>query len=342
MKKGWLMLFVAATLLSGCGKQDEMEVKNEITIASYDATNTASDYVRRGNLDGRETVTLRLQASQEQEYFFEIPGLLIEKVYVTVGDEVKEGQLLAEAANEDIKKLASESSIAVTAIEEGIAYQTRMLSLEKQKKEYNEDKKQTNLDAISRHTLEIEKLNNELSVAKREAGEWAKELKKTQIYATEAGIVSYVGVFGNGITSDEKMPFVKVQQEDCGFAGVLQGEHDLAIGQKISLSIDGVEYPATIQMVNLKEGETELLAVPDEYIDTTQVTTAEYVWSREPLNQVLYVPTEAIVTVQGEHYVYVYDENGFPDPVKVRIGKMGPKYTNIEAGVKEGDLVELF
>lgn len=40
--------------------------------------------------------------------------------------------------------------------------------------------------------------------------------------------------------------------------------------------------------------------------------------------------------------MYVYDENGFPDPVNVLVGKIGSKYTSITEGVMEGELVELF
>ena len=50
----------------------------------------------------------------------------------------------------------------------------------------------------------------------------------------------------------------------------------------------------------------------------------------------------------SNEYIYlkedgnVYDENGFPDPVKIVVGKMGAKYTSIDDGIKEGELVELF
>lgn len=343
MKKGWIMLLIATSFISGCGlREQEVEVKNEITIVSYDAANTASDYVRRGDLDGREYVTLNLKASQENEYYFSVSGKLIEKVYVNVGEMVTAGQLLAETENEDIRKRAKESRIEVASIQEGIDYNTRMLELEKQKKEYNKDKKQTNLDAISRYILEIEKLSSQLSIAQKEANEWENELLKTQIYANEDGVVSCVGVYGNGAVSDEKMPFFKVRKEENVFGGTIKGEHELEVGQQIAITIAGIEYSATIQSVNKMENAMDITVTPNEYIDMTDITLAEYVWSREPLNDVLYVPTDAIVTVKGEYYVYVYDEKGFPDPVKVTIGKIGPKYTNIESGVKEGDLVELF
>ena len=55
----WILF---SALAAGCGQQEE-EVKNQITIASYDAANTAAEYVKRGNLDAGETVFLSLQST---------------------------------------------------------------------------------------------------------------------------------------------------------------------------------------------------------------------------------------------------------------------------------------
>lgn len=345
MKRKYILeaaVICVSLLLCGCGMQKEEEVKNQITIASYDAVNTASEYVKRGDLDESETIFLKLESSQTKEYSFSKSGLLIEKVYVEEGDSVKNGMLLAETENEEIKMNLSKCRTQQASIEENITHYTALLKAAKEKKEDNPDKRKTNLDEISRYELKLAELSESMEVAHKKTTEWQEALKKTQIYADMDGSVEYVGTYGNGIVSDEKMVFIRLGTENEVFSGSVEGEQDFTEGQQISLMIGEGVYNAQIVFVDVSENATMIRAAIEEYVDLTDITYAEFIWNEEHLKDVLYVPTEAVVTVSGEHYVYVYDEKGLPDPKKVEVGKMGSKYTSIVSGLNEGELVELF
>lgn len=334
-------MLLMGLLLAGCGEREE-EVKNQITIASYDAANTASEYVKKGNLNMGETAFLTLESSETTEYFFGESGLLIEKVYVTEGDEVNKGTLLAEAENENVKMNLKKAETEVESILENIAHYTSLLKTAKEK---NVDKKEDeihNLDQISRYELKLAELNDNLIVAQKKSEEWKRQLEKTQIYAGVDGCIEHVGAHENGATSSEKIAFIKMGTTEQVFVGTIRGAETFTEGEKIEVMIDGSAYEASILTVEKTDDETQISVTVDEYVDLTGVSYAEFMWNEEHLEDVLYVPTEAVVTVNGEQYVYVYDEKGFPDPVKVSIGKMGSKYTSIENGVKEGELVELF
>ena len=204
-------------------------------------------------------------------------------------------------------------------------------------------------------------MNDSLAVAHQKAAECSKLLAQTQIYADMDGCIEYVGEYGNGLTSDERMAFIKMGAEDEVFSGAIAGRQEFTSGEEIEIRIGESMYPAEIVSVEYVADQNEeyddssmdmdddtenvstfIQVVTKEYVDLTNISFAEFVWNEEYLEDVLYVPTEAVVTVDGEHYVYVYDENGFPDPVKIIVGKMGAKYTSIEDGIKEGELVELF
>lgn len=334
-------ILLTALLLAGCGEKEE-EIKNQITIASYDAANTASEYVKKGDLDTGETAILMLESSENIEYAFGKSELLIEKVYVAEGDEVTKGTLLAEVDNETIKMNLKKAENENASLVENIAHYTSLLKMAKEKNMDKQEEEIKNLDQISRYELKIAELNDDLIISQKKTTEWKEQLAKTQIYAGMDGCVEYVGEYGNGITSDEKMPFIKLGTTDQVFAGGIKGETDFSEGQKIEITINESRYEASIVSVEIMDEETILRVVPNEYVDLTGVSFAEFIWNEEHLEDVLYVPTEAVVTVGGEHYVYVYDENGFPNPVKVIVGKMGSKYTSIASGVMEGELVELF
>lgn len=338
-------LLFALAFNAGCGQKEE-EVKNQITIASYDAANTAAEYVKRGDLDTGETAFLSLQSSEIKEYAFKVSGLLIEKVYVAEGDVVQKGTLLAETENADLKMNVTKNETEIASITENIAHYSSLLETAKEKKSDNPDKPKTNLDEISRYELKLAELNDSLNVAHQKAAECKKLLDQTQIYADMDGCIEYVGEYGNGLTSDERMSFIKMGTTDEVFVGTIEGKQEFVPGQEIEILIGESMYPAEIVVVEYSDDSTEtttsIQVVTKEYVDLTGITFAEFVWNEEYLEDVLYVPTEAVVTVNGEHYVYVYDENGFPDPVKIIVGKKGAKYTSIEDGIKEGELVGLF
>lgn len=343
MKRNYpiVSLLLTGLLLAGCAEREE-EVRNQITIASYDAANTASEYVKRGNLDVGETVFLTLESSETTEYFFGESGLLIKKVYVEEGDEVVKDTLLAEAENESIKMNLEKAETETESVLENIAHYTSLLESAKEKNVDKEEEEIHNLDQISRYELKLAELNDDLIIAQKKSEEWKSKLAKTQIYAGMDGYVEYVGVHENGATSSEKIPFIKLGTAKQVFAGTIRETEGVTEGEKIEVLIDGSTYDALILSTEKKEDATQIHVTVDEYVDLTEVSYAELTWNEEHLEDVLYVPTEAVVTIKGAYYVYVYDEKGFPDPVKVTIGKMGSKYTSIEEGLTEGQLVELF
>lgn len=344
MPRSYIMraaVLLAAIFCSGCGTQKEA-VKNQYTIASYEASNTTSEYVKRGDLNLSETIFLTLESLEEVEYSFARSGLLIEKVYVLEGDEVTEGTLLAEADNDALKADLKKAEIEKTEIEETISYYTSLLEAEKEKNAKKKEEEIHNLDQISRYELKLQELNDDLIICMEKAGEYQDELLKTQIRAGMDGCVEYVGKYGNGITTDEKIPFIRMGTKDQVFTGSIKGGSGMEQGTEIEITINGIRYDAVVVSVKEEGEETAIGVSLKEYVDLTDVTYAEFSWSEEELKNVLYVPTDAIVTVDGQSYVYVYDESGFPDPVKVTIGKKGLGYTSIESGVSEGDLVERF
>lgn len=342
MKRKYMLgaICLSALLFIGCGEKEET-VKNQITIPSYDAVNTACE-VKRGDLDTGETIPLLLSPSETMEYFFGKSGLLIEKVYVLEGDKVTKGTLLAEADNEDIKMNLKQAEIDYASIMENITYYTSLLEAAQQKNVNKPEEEIHNLDQISRYQLKLAALGEESLTAQQKIEEWKSKLAKTQIYAGMDGYVEYVAEYGNGMTSDEKMPFIKLGTNSQVFSGKMKGKADMLPGDQIEIVIKEGTYAAEVVSIKEEDEETSFNVTVEEYVDLTGVTYAEFLWKEEHLENVLYVPTDAIVTIGGESYVYVYDEKGFPDPVKVTIGKRGSRYTSITEGVAEGELVELF
>ena len=62
-------LFFVMVLLTGCG-QKEAEVKNQITIASYDDANTASEYVKRGDLAHFYKIKEKIENTSRDMFYY--------------------------------------------------------------------------------------------------------------------------------------------------------------------------------------------------------------------------------------------------------------------------------
>ena len=61
----------------------------------------------------------------------------------------------------------------------------------------------------------------------------------------------------------------------------------------------------------------------------------------ERYEDIMYVEKSAVKTMDGQHFVYVQDENGYRSIHKVTVGHTLNGYTEITSGLNEGDAVIL-
>lgn len=329
---------------TGCGLlREEEEVKNQITIPSYDASGASFGYVKRGDLENAETLFLKLTTTEEQELCFGVSGISIDKVYVKEGDRVSAGQLLAELQSDDIKNEITSLEAKKETIALDIQHTKQLLEETRQRKEYIEEKENARQETIGRYQLLLQQLDNDMQETEGARKEQESKLKKHRIYADIDGTVAKVVRYGGGFLSDEKQAFLTLQSAARQFSGNTKAENDFEKGQKVILILNEEEYPAQILRAERAEGATEVdVCLQEGYSVPEDCTYGELLWSTGVVKAALYVPKNAIVTVGEKNYVYKMGEDGFADPVEIQTGTVNADYVQIMAGVEQDDTVMLY
>lgn len=232
-------------LMAGC---EMMPVEKEVlpvpTVKEFEKEEVKLVAVERGTLVQEEYIRGEFLAGQKEEYSYEKAGLLIEAIYVKVGDEIKKGDILAETDNQNIKKSIESQEQTIAKMEMNIRHtleqqefdvKVEQEKLENYQKQYdkalelqnsvgkenyiysaNEMKKyeenvttqQKKIDKLlDEHERTNYDLNNDLAIEKVKLDNYYKQLEATRIYATIDGVVTYVKdvEVGNKTVADEKL-----------------------------------------------------------------------------------------------------------------------------------------
>lgn len=126
MKKGSLRGIATVVLLSlaltSCGLlPQEEELPQAPVVPSYQPPEYRETTVKRGRIEKTQSARCEYLPAKEVGLGFAMEGEIIEKIYVTQGQTVKAGQILAELTQKDLKE-------KITARE----YQVKVLNLQKE------------------------------------------------------------------------------------------------------------------------------------------------------------------------------------------------------------------
>lgn len=120
----------------------------------------------------------------------------------------------------------------------------------------------------------------------------------------------------------------------------------LEVDDEVSVTVDGEKYEATVESIDPMPDDTALypvgLTLDEEETEDADIlpgTVAEIVIPQERLEDVLLVPSEAVVTEADEAFVYVIKE-GVAEKIAVTVQESQSDQTAIESEeVKAGDQV---
>ena len=335
----WLCLFV---LLAGCSPMQEESVENKIVIPSYEATQLHTGTVKRGNLISEERMHLHAQAADTQELYFGISGIPYGEVFVEEGDVVEAGELLARLSCKELEAelISLEAEEKELAIE--IEHAKELLLQAEEKSELNEDDEMTNQDEISRCKLALDGFLSDLAVNQATMAEKQALLEKHRIYADADGVVTKIADTGGGV-SDEKLPFIVLETEGEVLVGDTGEVCSFVRGESILVYVGEEVYPAVLTQVS-KEGErTEVrVSLQSGYSLPEGKKGGEIRWSNGTVENVLYVPKEALVSVEEATYVYEVANDGLPELREVKTGARTDAFVELTEGVTEDMEVVLY
>ncbi len=325
----------------------------------YKPTTSTYDFaeVLRGDLIDSAKITCEYNAIREDSLGFLSNGILIENIYVELGDMVEEGDILAELYMGDLQTRL-----------DGYNNQLQLLNLELQHVKDTRDleydnhvnylktlsdeelsKAMTAAEKVSGYQSQIDTINDEIYIESLRKSEVEEDIKGRQIIATIDGIVTYVRNIENNERSDKNFTIVKVADDDTSaFIGTYKLDNLFEIGEIVEMEIEDEIYDAQVISseefgVTNEEGDRFYyyfkLVEPQIFLTNDSKGVVEVI-----INQrldVLYLPENALRVTQGKDAVYYQNDDGIRELKFVETGLVVDRNVEIISGVNQGELIIL-
>lgn len=315
---------------------DSVELVNETEIKEYVTTT-----VKKGSKTDREKVECTLKSVHTEDLGFSISGNYLSIIHVSVGSHVKKGDLLASLELGDLEEKKSEFETQQEMKKEEIAHNKRLFVLKQRKAVYlkDEDTRNEFQKELERMLMDIESLEKELEILDKQVEQVKESVNKRCIYASMDGVVTFVKDIDDIGAILKNDCIITISDEEIVYKSITGVKADVQKGQVVSMDIDGVPYDAEITDINEDRGDKIIsLKVLDN--DKFQAGTLGTIYFEgNGFKDGLYLETRSIFTIDGEQAVYILDDFGLKQVRMIETGVTAGEFTQIIAGLKEGDQV---
>lgn len=353
-KRAWLGWLLVPMLCTGCQLMpEEEELKTAPVIRSYEAEEYTQTIVMRGDLILSKKVDCTYVAARQEELGFELGGVYIDKIYVSEGQQVQAGELLAELEYDNLKEEISskQHDLNVLNVRKTYILENRDLELEALNtilSEEDEQEQQKQRESIEQlYEAQLQEVEDSLYIEQLRLDEMQEELKQRQIYAGIDGTVIHVKASEEGERSVSGECVITVADLDTNVFTV--GGEDaqyFPVGTQVTVVCGDKEYEAAAvcaEELGIEEQQGEeaaaylRLSQVDPTLEDGKKGSIELVLDQR--SDVLYVDKNAVKTANGEQLVYTLDENGLRTMKTVVIGLVNDKYAEVISGLTEGESV---
>lgn len=344
----------AAVLLCSCGQQEEapfMKVEDSNDTITYDYCT-----VERGDVVLTQQIRCTYVQQDGQEVSFSMTGRRVDKVYVSEGDNVKKGELLAEFDVGNLKSRIEDLEYRVARNERLLEYTEINEALDISQvwvnfvyNHYPADKKEVekNVSSIQEnYNRQREDLRDALELDRMELDIMRQELKNSRVYAGINGIIYGIQEDLEGSTSKEGQVIMTVidnskslfETNAVEYAGYFRE------GETVSMTVMGGSAPGKYELLpyNMSNwGEVLQFSIYDGPATTgIEVGTGGTMYlTLDSRKDVLFVPKSAINSADEKYYVYVADEDNMRQIRWVETGLFGDDSVEILSGLEEGEKV---
>ena len=339
--KKWLGILIFPVLLTGCQLMPEEETfQDPPVIYSYEASEYSQETVVRGDLILSTMVNCKYMAAKQEQLGFALGGEYIDKIYVSEGDQVQKGQLLAELQYDNLKE-------EITAAE----YECKLLKMKQKHILENQslEQQQKGSDfAAEDYEKQMQTVEDEIYLAELQLKKLKEDLRQRQIYAGMDGTVIQAKTVKDGTRSASGENVLTIADIDTNVF-VVEGEDTqyFTPGMHMMVTCGRTTYEVDVvagEELGLTDWQQESaaylrLSQPDPTLEDGKNGKVEVIL--EERRDVLYVPESAVKTADGKELVYTLDENGLRVMQNVETGLKTEDYVEIISGLEEGDAVIL-
>ncbi|MCL2527001.1 MAG: hypothetical protein FWE42_01185 [Defluviitaleaceae bacterium] len=279
--------------------------------------------------------------SGEERHIFDISGLFFRGIYVSAGDYVQEGDVLASLYNPDIQSRLQ----AATRREEWLQLSLTQVGQRQAATRRIAAASGTAMDNAP-YNQERTRLQGDLNLLEDELEFLQRENSRLYLHASISGTVTQVIPFAAGLVSAEgvsvatiaghSLPVFRISHAEAAPVMDVGDYFPLTIGDEVYLAvvIDPVEWnlnPGREQDVFLAFAE-EAPELPPRPRASVHVFIAEE-------RDVLFIPIRAVQRIDDRAFVFTLDANGVRAIRDIEVGLRGNTSYEVINGLLEGELV---
>lgn len=339
------MVGVFPMLFTGCGLlPKEEELPAAPIIHSFEMNEYVQTIVLRGDLTREKTVRCDYVPTKQENLGFSIGGEFLEKIYVSKGQEVKAGELLAELDSTGIADQIDslEYRLEVLKLQKDHLAENHALSLRRKKVELELADEETLDEELAKleevYQEQLQDIEDALYIEGLKLEELKTDLEKRQLRAGIDGTVTYVKEPEEGERSVEGRIYVSISDMSSSVFEVSEKDaEDFSPGTQVIVTCGEKEYLAVAE--EQEEKVYLALTVPDPTLEKGDHGVVQLIL--EHLEDVCYLDKDAIRYADNRTFVYVLDEDGWKVMQDVVIGMENDDYVEIRDGLQEGDSVVL-
>lgn len=341
-------LFACVLSFGGCFLPEEEEkpsilVKEE-TVKTYEMTQ-----VERGDIQRTKTLAATYQEVKSENLSFSVDGMRLEGVYVSLGDTVKKGDLLAQLYHdeerEELESLEYElktQELELTHLQEQREFELEHL-LEKKASLSETEYEAKREEITTRYKTSMEDLEDTMYIESLRYEELRAWVDGCCIYAGMDGAVTYVGYAGSSYRSKAGRTMLTVSDSTvCAFqCSDMEYIPYFTVGETYTLATSGgVEYETVLAEADAENGVFRFELKESQYGLSVGLRVL-YSLLLDKREDVLYLPKRAVHYVDETAYVYYIDEDGIRQIKYITTGMEGNSYVEILEGLQEGEEVIL-
>ena len=327
-------LILLTSALSGCSGEEVPRLSISSEDVSEDYSMVDVDY---GDVVLEETISCLYSQINEENLAFNIEKRELTHIYVTDGDKVTAGQLVAKLNVDDLEKklrdnedLIAQDELLIDETNKLIDYYEGLLrgSIGLKRREEIEFK-------VSNARQELDVYENEKNDCERENNVFADIIEKSKLYAGIDGTVSNINKSLIGTKPSKGSTVMRIINTDhCSF--VSRDKEALVyfkVGDPVRIDIsEEKSYNATVIEVDTV-GERVIMDLDEPDYSIKMSTRGTINIELERADNVLTLPREAVHTTEDLTYVYILTDSGVRELKEIEAGLMGTKLVEIKSGL---------
>lgn len=323
-----LMSVLFVLMLTGCGSRGRIE-KARVTVGEYEKVAYEVVEVERGDITPVLSLRLTADSFQTKSYYPLYDEMEVDSVSVSVGDEIKPGDILISFKSGNVDAQIEQYQSQVEQNNLLIEHYTKL----------------SQLDSSVDYSEDLKRLEEDTRVANLYIQELQARLDSYNICAEDYGSVYLLSdMLDYGVVGTSNN-LITVIYRNNRFTTETTDDYAFEVGQTYVATYGVAEYELILTDIEESGKDVngnvvrKLIFEGKEGTNFSSRDKLTLTVNKPAMEDVIYVPKNCVFEIDEEYYVYLLDENGFREAVNVEIGDAMDEYMVIQSGLNEGDRV---